>query len=116
MGKKSIPVLAGEEVVITSIQFSWYRPNWDVAFYERAFFRAVFAVFRLAAGRDRVFFLAGTLAPFFLASDKPMAIACFRLVTFLPLPDRRVPFFFLFIALFTMSVDFFEYFAIVMSL
>jgi hypothetical protein len=34
----------------------------------------------------------GTLAPFFLASDKPIAIACLRLVTFLPLPDLRVPF------------------------
>ena len=28
----------------------------------------------------------GTLAPFFLASDKPIAIACFRLVTFPPWP------------------------------
>lgn len=28
----------------------------------------------------------GTLAPFFLASDKPIAIACFRLVTFPPCP------------------------------
>ena len=28
----------------------------------------------------------GTLAPFFLASDKPIAIACLRLVTFPPCP------------------------------
>jgi hypothetical protein len=42
------------------------------------------------------------LAPFFLASDKPIAIACLRLVTFLPLlPDLRVPFFFRRIALST---------------
>jgi hypothetical protein len=73
----------------------------------------VFAVLRFAAGRARERFLAGTFAPFFLASDNPIAIACFRLVTFLPLPDRRVPFFFLFIALFTCVPAFLEYFAIV---
>jgi hypothetical protein len=34
------------------------------------------------------------LAPFFRASDKPMAIACLRLLTVLPLlPDLSVPFF-----------------------
>lgn len=36
----------------------------------------------------------GTFAPFFLASDNPIAIACFRLVTFPPWPLgplRRVP-------------------------
>jgi hypothetical protein len=36
----------------------------------------------------------GTLAPFFRASDRPMAIACFRLFTrppFPPGPDRKVP-------------------------
>lgn len=31
----------------------------------------------------------GTLAPFSLASESPIAIACFRLVTFLPLPPLR---------------------------
>lgn len=37
----------------------------------------------------------GTFWPFSLASDKPMAIACLRLVTFLPLrPLRSFPFFF----------------------
>ena len=38
--------------------------------------------------------LGGTFAPFFLASDNPMAIACSRLLTFPPrpdLPDLRVP-------------------------
>ncbi|HLA14110.1 MAG TPA: hypothetical protein VJZ25_03725, partial [Gemmatimonadaceae bacterium] len=34
----------------------------------------------------------GTLAPFFRASDSPIAIACLRLFTFRPLPDLRVPF------------------------
>ena len=34
----------------------------------------------------------GTLAPSRRASDKPIAIACLRLVTFLPeRPERRVP-------------------------
>ena len=32
-----------------------------------------------------LFGLAGTFAPFLRASERPMAIACFRLVTFLPL-------------------------------
>jgi len=37
-------------------------------------------------------FLAGTFAPDLRASDNPMAIACFRLVTFFPLrPLRSVP-------------------------
>src|SRR5882757_4433886 len=41
-------------------------------------------------------FLAGTLAPFLRASERPMAIACLRLVTLPPLPplpERSVPFF-----------------------
>ena len=38
--------------------------------------------------------LRGTFAPFFRASDNPIAMACLRLVTFLPLrPDLSVPFF-----------------------
>ena len=37
----------------------------------------------------------GTLAPARRASDRPMAMACFRLVTFLPeRPDLSVPAFF----------------------
>ena len=44
-------------------------------------------------------FFPGTLLPLFLASDKPMAIACLRLVTFFPLrPLLRVPAFFSFMA------------------
>jgi hypothetical protein len=44
----------------------------------------------------------GTFAPFLRASESPMAIACLRLVTFLPLrPDLSVPFFLRFIALST---------------
>ena len=38
----------------------------------------------------------GTLPPFARASDNPIAIACFRLFTFPPLPpgpERSVPFF-----------------------
>jgi hypothetical protein len=36
--------------------------------------------------------LRGTFAPFFRASESPIAIACLRLFTFLPLPDLSVPF------------------------
>jgi len=46
--------------------------------------------------------LRGTFAPFFRASDKPIAIACLRLFTVRPLlPDLSVPFFRLRIALST---------------
>jgi hypothetical protein len=48
--------------------------------------------------------LRGTFAPFFRASDKPIAIACFRLFTVPPLPPRprlSVPDFRRFIALST---------------
>jgi hypothetical protein len=42
--------------------------------------------------RRRPVFLRGTRAPFSRASDRPIAIACFRLVTFVPLrPLLRVP-------------------------
>jgi hypothetical protein len=39
-------------------------------------------------------FARGTFAPFSRASDNPIAIACFLLVTFFPpLPERNVPLF-----------------------
>jgi len=48
----------------------------------------------------------GTLAPFARASESPIAIACFRLVTRLPLrPLRSVP---CFRSLIARSTDFFE--------
>jgi hypothetical protein len=47
---------------------------------------------------------AGTLAPFFRASESPIAIACLRLVTFFPLlPLLSVPFLRLRIADLTVS-------------
>src|SRR5205823_14844308 len=49
-------------------------------------------------------FFFGTLAPFFRASESPMAMACFRLLTrppLPPLPERSVPRFFRRIALAT---------------
>ena len=49
-------------------------------------------------------FFLGTLAPFLRASDRPIAIACFRLFTFPPFPprpERRLPRFFRRIALAT---------------
>jgi hypothetical protein len=44
--------------------------------------------------RIQLDFLGGTLAPFLRASERPMAIACFRLLTVPPLPpfpDFKVP-------------------------
>lgn len=53
--------------------------------------------------------LRGTFPPAFRASDNPMAIACFLLVTFLPeLPLFNVPFFRSCIAFSTFSPAFFS--------
>jgi hypothetical protein len=52
------------------------------------FFRGAdffFAAVRFFGAAFFAVFFFGTLAPFFLASDNPMAIACFRDFTFLPL-------------------------------
>ena len=55
--------------------------------------------------------LRGTFAPFSRASDSPIAIACFLLVTFFPLlPEVRVPFFFRRIADSTRLLAAFPYF------
>src|SRR5215210_8903367 len=49
------------------------------------------ASYDFARFRDELFrralFLAGTFAPFFRASDKPIAMACSRLFTLPPWPD-----------------------------
>src|ERR1700721_3435288 len=63
-------------------------------------------------GVQAVFF-RGTLAPFFRASESPIAIACLRLLTvppFPPLPQRRVPLFFLRMALATVLLAALPYF------
>jgi hypothetical protein len=66
--------------------------------------------------RDCYFFFElprfrGTFAPDFLASDSPIAIACFRLVTFLPeRPERSVPRLRSCIARLTLLWAFFPYF------
>lgn len=60
----------------------------------------------------------GTLAPFLRASDNPMAIACFLLLTtppFPPLPDRNVPRFLRRIALLTVLLAARPYLAMIAS-
>jgi hypothetical protein len=65
---------------------------------------------RLLALLPELFF-GGTFFPSRLASDRPIAIACFRLVTFLPdRPLLNVPAFRFFIARPTLADAFFEYF------
>jgi hypothetical protein len=59
--------------------------------------------------------LRGTFAPFFRASLSPIAMACFRLVTFRPDPLFRVPFFLRCIADLTVFEADFPYFAIFTS-
>jgi hypothetical protein len=57
-------------------------------------------------------FFLGTLAPAVRASDKPIAMACFRLLTVLPEPPLfKVPRFRLCIARSTFSLAFFPYLA-----
>ncbi len=60
--------------------------------------------------QDNFFF--GTFAPSVLASDKPIAIACFLEVTFFPLPDFSFPAFISCTVSATFSDALFEYFAI----
>src|SRR5580698_2985039 len=60
-------------------------------------------------------FLRGTLAPFLRASDRPIAIACLRLVTTPPVPffpERSVPRFSRCNAFLTLSLAVLPYFAI----
>lgn len=69
-------------------------PDVEARFVEARFVEAFFLLARFA----------GTLAPFSRASESPMAIACFLLVTVPPCPDLprlSVPFFRRCIALFT---------------
>jgi hypothetical protein len=70
---------------------------------------AYFFTFRFLAVFLVVFF--GTFAPAALASDRPIAIACLRLVTFRPeRPLLNVPALRSFIARSTLADAFFEYF------
>src|SRR5579884_283316 len=74
---------------------------------------------RLAKGRNHylLFARAGTLPPFLRALDRPMAIACLRLVTFLPdLPLLSFPSFFSCIAFLTSFCAFGPYFAMMVLL
>lgn len=65
-----------------------------------------------AVERLAVLFLAGTFLPFLRASESPIAIACWRLFTFPPLPPLpflSVPDLRLLTALFTSLLADFEY-------
>jgi hypothetical protein len=71
--------------------------------------------FFLLVLRERDDFRFGTFAPFSRASLSPMAIACFRLVTFRPEPLFSVPFFLRCIADFTVFDAPRPYFAMLSS-
>ena len=82
---------------------------FEVAFFEVAFFDDDFFE-EPPAFFDDDFGAAGTLPPSRLASDRPMAMACLRLVTFLPEPPlRSVPAFLSCIVFSTLSCAFFPY-------
>src|SRR5436190_19667717 len=64
-------------------------------------------------GEKTRYFFFGTFFPFFLALDRPIAIACFRLFTlppFPPFPDLAVPFLYRCISRFTSLPAPLEYF------
>src|SRR6185369_244627 len=62
------------------------RPSRSIAPHTRGSARRP-----VASGVYLLLFFFGTLAPDLRASLRPMAIACFLLVTFLPEPLRSVP-------------------------
>jgi hypothetical protein len=74
----------------------------EVRFFDERFFEPFF----------ELFFADGTFPPASRASDNPIAIACFLLVTFLPEPLLRVPRFRSCIAFSTFSLAFLPYLAI----
>lgn len=82
------------------------------AFLDEDFFAPPLELDDLLLDLELLDFLAGTFPPSLLASDNPIAIACFLLVTFLPDPDFKVPRFNLCISVSTLSCDFFPYLAI----
>jgi hypothetical protein len=92
---------------------SYFFLDDDFFFPEDFFFEGVFFEEDFFLEAD---FLAGTFAPALRASERPMAIACLRLVTFLPdFPLLRVPCFFSCMTFFTFDCAFLPYWAIVLS-
>ncbi len=83
-----------------------------VLFFE-AFLAVAFLVVFFAALFLEAAFLAGTFAPASRASDKPIAIACFLLVTFFPEPLLSVPALRSCMVFSTLSCAFLEYFAMI---
>jgi hypothetical protein len=78
------------------------------------FFAAVFDAALLLDDWDAPLFLAGALAPLSRASLRPIAMACLREVTFLPLPLFSFPCFISRMASPTLRPAAFEYFAILL--
>ncbi len=81
--------------VIRNVVFGYCHDlRLRAVFFEVRFAAVFLVVLRLffAVERLAVFFLGGTFLPSLRASERPMAIACLRLVTFLPdLPLFKVP-------------------------
>src|ERR1700686_994066 len=83
----------------------------SISLYNRRRFTT--ALFLLQILNPYAAFLRGTFAPFLRASERPIAIACFRLFTVPPLPPRpdfSVPRFLRRIALATVFPAAFPYF------
>ena len=83
-----------------------------------AFGMVLFRDDRSGAHSSQLDFFRGTLAPFLRASERPMAMACFLLLTvppLPPLPDFNVPRFLRRIALPTVLLAAFPYLGMVVS-
>jgi hypothetical protein len=64
----------------------------DELFFDELFFEELFLEDDFFLDEPELLFFFGTFAPSLRASDKPIAIACFLLVTFFPEPpDFKVP-------------------------
>ena len=108
-------VLRGVDFFVLPVGF--FAPPEDLPEALVAVFLAPLLAALLLPPADLEAVLRGTLAPFSLASDNPIAIACLRDVTFLSLrPLLSLPFFISCMALSTLSLATFEYFAIVVFL
>ena len=91
--------LAGDFFAAVFLEADFFEADFfEADFFEADFFAAVF--------------FGGTFVPARRASDRPIAIACFRLLTFLPEPPlRSVPSLRSCMTFLTFACAFFPYFA-----
>lgn len=107
-----VPVFFAVFLAVAFFAVAFFVVFFAVLFFE-AFLAVAFLVVFFAALFLEAAFLAGTFAPASRASDKPIAIACFLLVTFFPEPLLSVPALRSCMVFSTLSCAFLEYFAMI---